>query len=94
MKLKLSNRAIGVILLIVGIGLLVFTFTVSYIYLTGVTTPTEPGEESIIASFGGMLGPVILAGVRAVYLGLMVWVGSIILLRGINLLTAKPEAAA
>jgi len=79
------------VLLAIGIGLLVFTFMVCYNYVLGVATPTAPGEESIIASFGGMLGPIILAGVRAVYLGLMVWIGAIILLRGVNLLTAKPE---
>ena len=90
MKLRYGNL-LGASLLAIGVGLLILTFVLCYNYLLGVVTPTMPGEQSILASFGAMLGPIVLAGVRAVYLGLMVWIGSILLLRGINLLVAQLE---
>ncbi len=82
----------GGVLLGIALVLLVFTFYVCYVYVLGVIAPTVPGEQDILTSFGGILGPIIVAGVRAVYLGLMVWIGAIILLRGVNIVTAKSEA--
>jgi len=78
--------------LFVGVGLLVFTFFNAYLFL---------GEKirflstSLIEAFGEAIGPLIETCIRIMYLGIMGWIGSILTVRGIQLLTQfKHEAKA
>jgi hypothetical protein len=78
--------------LFVGVGLLVFTFFNAYLFL---------GEKlrflstNLIEAFGEAIGPLIETSVRIMYLGIMGWIGSILTIRGIQLLIQlKREAKA
>ncbi len=78
--------------LFVGVGLLVFTFINAYVFL---------GEKirflstNLIEAFGETIGPLIETSIRIMYLGIMGWIGSILTVRGIQLLTQlKHEAKA
>jgi len=70
--------------LFVGVGLLVFTFFNAYLFL---------GEEirflstNLVEVFGEAIGPLIETCIRIMYLGIMGWIGSILTVRGIQLLT-------
>jgi hypothetical protein len=92
-KLEVPRYAV----LLVGIILLAFTFLNAYWFLQE--------DFSIIATsglvdlFGEALGPLIEACIRMMYLGIMGWTGSIITIRGVQLLTspkwkAPPEVKA
>jgi hypothetical protein len=78
--------------LFVGVGLLVFTFFNAYLFL---------GEKiyllstNLIEAFGEAIGPLIETCIRIMYLGIMGWIGSILTLRGIQIVTQfKREAKA
>jgi len=78
--------------LFVGVGLLVFTFFNAFIFL---------GEKirllstNLVEAFGEAIGPLIETCIRIMYLGIMGWIGSILTVRGIQLLTQlKREAKA
>jgi len=79
------------IVLLVGVILLVFAFFNAYIFLQeDLNIISTSGLEDL---FGGALGPLIEACVRVMYLGIMGWIGSIVTIRGVQLLTSpKPEA--
>jgi len=85
----------GFIVLFAGVALLVFTFFNAYLFLKWLSTiETSP---DLMASFGEALAPLIEACIRAIYLGIMGWIGSILTVRGVNILTqlrheAKAEA--
>jgi len=70
--------------LFVGVGLLVFTFFSAYLFL---------GEKirflstNLIEAFGEAIGPLVETCIRIMYLGIMGWIGSILTIRGIQLLT-------
>lgn len=77
-------------ILFIGVGLLVFTFFNAYLFL---------GEKvsflsvNLIEAFGEAIGPLIETCIRIMYLGVMGWIGSILTIRGIQLLTQfKHEA--
>jgi len=69
----------------------VFTFINAYGFLQE--------EFSIISTsgltdlFGEALGPLIGACIRAIYLGIMGWIGSIVTIRGVQLLTSPKREA-
>lgn len=77
----------GIIILFTGVALLAFTFINAFLFLQ------EP--LSIIATqdlsrvFGESLAPLIQACIRLMYLGIMGWVGSLLTVRGIPLVTHK-----
>lgn len=79
------------IVLLVGVILLVFAFFNAYIFLQeDLSIISGSGLEDL---FGEALGPLIGACIRVMYLGIMGWIGSIVTIRGVQLLTSpKPEA--
>lgn len=76
--------------LFVGVGLLVFTFFNAFLFL---------GEKihllstNLVEAFGESIGPLIEACIRIMYLGIMGWIGSILTVRGIQLLTQLKHKA-
>lgn len=91
-----GTRTSGFIMLFLGAGLLTVTFMLAMLNLYGnIATIFGGGLTEILgASFGLLLN----ACVRAIYLGIMGWVGSIITARGVALLkgdgSAETEKAA
>jgi hypothetical protein len=75
----------GFIVLFVGVALLVFTFFNAYLFLKGLLNIISSAD--LMESFGQALAPLIEACIRAIYLGIMGWIGSILTVRGVNILT-------
>jgi len=79
-----SSEASGIIILLTGIALLLITFVVACIHLYGdISVLPVP---SLMASFGEGLSPLIEAAVRVLYLGLMGWIASIVIAKGVTAL--------
>jgi hypothetical protein len=78
------------IVLFVGVGLLVFTFFNAFLFL---------GEKifflstNLMEAFGEAVGPLIETCIRIMYLGIMGWIGSILTVRGIQLVTQLKHEA-
>ncbi|RLI45595.1 hypothetical protein DRO69_04905 [Candidatus Bathyarchaeota archaeon] len=73
-------------ILLIGVILLAFTFLNAYWFLQEDFSIIS--TSGIVDLFGEALGPLIEACIRAIYLGIMGWIGSIITIRGVQLLTS------
>jgi len=84
----------GYVTLFIGVALLAFTFASAYLFLSN--DPSITGSSDLVAVFGDALAPLILTCIRVMYLGVMGWIGSMLTIRGVQLVTqlkreAKPE---
>ncbi len=75
----------GFTVLSIGVGLLIFTFFGAYGFLTAGITPIS--TQDLIQTFGEALGPLIAAAIQVMFLGVMGWIGSLITLRGVAIVT-------
>lgn len=71
--------------ILIGIGLLAFTFINAFIFLAN--NPTITGTSGLVEAFGSALAPLIEASIRIMYLGVMGWIGLGLTTRGVHLLT-------
>ncbi|MBX5327655.1 MAG: hypothetical protein ACQXXH_01485 [Candidatus Bathyarchaeia archaeon] len=79
----------GLITLFIGVGLLVFTFLNAYWFLA--KDITIVASQDLVRAFGEALAPLVATCIHIMYLGVMGWIGSLLTLRGIPLLThSKP----
>ncbi len=90
-RTEISNFAI----LLVGVILLVFVFFNAYLFLQEDLSVVSASDLEDL--FGEALGPLIEACIRVMYLAIMGWIGSIVTIRGVQLLTSpkrevKPES--
>jgi len=83
MKME-KPESIAYILLGIGIVLLMFTFAVALIQF--VFGPSILSSANRSDALGEILGPIAVALIKVLYLGIMGWVGSIATIRGIQLL--------
>jgi hypothetical protein len=81
----------GIIVLMIGVALLVFTFISAWGFLTQ-SIQILPGDFTQM--FGEALGPLIATCIRIMYLGVMGWIGSLVTIRGVTLLTSAPRIEA
>ena len=84
----------GYVTLFIGVALLAFTFVSAYLFLSN--DPSIAGSPDLVTVFGDALAPLILTCIRIMYLGVMGWIGSVLTIRGVQLVTqlkreAKPE---
>jgi hypothetical protein len=79
----------GFILLFVGVAVLLFTFIQAFQLLTSFEDIL--GSSDLVNLFGEALAPVISYAIRALYLGIMGWIGSILTRRGVQILTTPPQ---
>lgn len=86
-----DTKISGFAVLFTGVAALLFTFASAYQLLTGVLN--IPSSEDLMSAFGDVLGPLILYAIRALYLGIMGWIGSIMTRRGVQITTALPKEA-
>jgi len=90
MPIDIANKPqlTGIIILFTGVALLAFTFINAFLFLQ------EPlgiiATSDLARVFGEALGPLIQACIRLMYLGIMGWIGSLLTIRGIPLITHKP----
>lgn len=75
----------GFTVLAIGVGLLIFTFFSAYGFLTAGISPIS--TQDLIQTFGEALGPLIGAAIQVMFLGVMGWIGSLITLRGVAIVT-------
>ncbi|MGB9676759.1 MAG: hypothetical protein ACPL0C_06205 [Candidatus Bathyarchaeales archaeon] len=78
----------GIIVLMIGVALLIFTFISAWGFLTQ-SIQILPGDFTQM--FGEALGPLIATCIRIMYLGIMGWIGSLVTIRGVTLLTSAPR---
>lgn len=81
----------GVTILIIGVALLIFTFISSYGFLTQ-NLSILPSTDVTQQTFNESLVPLIAAGIRVMYLAIMSWIGSLLTIRGITIISHLPEA--
>lgn len=74
----------GIAVLFIGVILLIFAFFNAYAFLTGQLEILA--SQGILQAFGEALAPLIVAIIRILYLGVMGWIGSILTIRGVQLL--------
>jgi len=86
-----SVKASGFAVLFIGVAVLVFTFYNVYLLLIGVLA--IPGSQDLMDLFGRALAPLIESAIRALYLGIMGWIGSILTRRGVQIITSEREEA-
>jgi len=84
-------KAAGFAVLFIGVALLLFTFISAYQFLVGVLEIAA--SQDLMNLFGEALAPLISYAIRALYLGIMGWIGSILTRRGVQTLTATPREA-
>lgn len=85
------TKIVAYIVLFLGAGLLTFTFFNAYLLLGGVIGIIA--SPNLVEVFGQALAPLMEACIRAIYLGIMGWVGSIVTIRGVQTLAqVKREA--
>jgi hypothetical protein len=73
----------GVASAVVGIALLIFTFVLGYSVLLGYQS-ARPS-----ADLGSSMSVLLYAAIQALFLGIMGWVGSIMVLRGIDFMKVE-----
>lgn len=81
----------GYTVLFAGVTLLAFTFINAYMFLQGILSISVSG--GLMEVFGEALAPLIETCIRAIYLGIMGWIGSIVTRRGVQILVTPREVA-
>ena len=84
-KIEVSGYSI----LFVGIALLAFTFINAYLFLQEILNISVSGD--LMSAFGEALAPLIATCIRAIYLGIMGWIGSIVTRRGVQILVTPRD---
>jgi len=94
-KLKLGKidkvELSGLIVLFIGVILLACTFYSAFMFLIAKLGILGTGD--ILKVFGESLAPLIEAVIRILYLGIMGWIGSILTIRGVQLLKKERTEA-
>ena len=85
---KKASKYSGFIFLAIGLALLIAVFIFAYVDYRSVTIPEIGSTENVISH---MLSWGMYLIMKIAFLGIMGWVGSIITLRGVSLLTASEE---
>ena len=85
-KIEVSGYAV----LLVGVILLAFTFTNAYLFVQGILSISGSGD--LMSVFGETLVPLIETCIRAIYLGIMGWIGSTVTRRGVQILVTPRKA--
>jgi len=81
----------GIAVLFIGVILLIFAFFNAYAFLTGQLEIIA--SQDILQAFGEALAPLIVAIIRILYLGIMGWIGSILTIRGVQLLKMERQTS-
>jgi len=79
----------GITVLAIGIALLIFTFISAYVFLIANTQITS--TQDLVQNFGESLAGLISTAIRVMYLGVMGWIGSLLTIRGVTLITNAPK---
>jgi len=72
------TRGLGLASTVIGLALLLFTFAMGYSVFQTYRNETPTTDLS------GSMGTLLFAAIQALFLGIMGWVGSLLVLRGID----------
>jgi len=89
MPISIANKPqlTGIFILAIGVALLAFTFINAFLFLQEPFSILATGDLGRV--FGEALAPLIQACIRLMYLGIMGWIGSMLTVRGIPLVTHR-----
>ncbi len=89
MPINIANKPqlTGIFILAIGVALLTFTFVNAFLFLQEPFGILATGDLARV--FGEALAPLIQACIRLMYLGIMGWIGSMLTVRGIPLVTHR-----
>jgi hypothetical protein len=73
-----ATRALGLGSAVIGLVLLLFTFAMGFSVFQNYRNATPTSDLS------GSMGTLLYAAIQALFLGIMGWVGSLLMLRGID----------
>jgi hypothetical protein len=79
----------GLVVLMIGVALLIFTFISAYGLLT--QSLSIIASEDLVQTFGEALAPLIATCIRVMYLGVMGWIGSLLTIRGVTIIAHAPQ---
>ena len=82
----------GLTVLMIGVALLISTFISGYMFLT--QSLSMLGSGDLVEIFGEALAPLIAACIRIMYLGVMGWIGSLLTIRGVTIISNAPKIEA
>lgn len=82
---KDKNTRSGTTVLYIGTALLIFTFVSACIFLT--ESLQIATTQDLVQNFGEAMALLIATSIRVMYLGVMGWIGSLITIRGVNLIS-------
>jgi hypothetical protein len=87
LKVNLKDKLAltGTVVLALGLALLAFTFVSAYAFLAQDLTILT--STDIATTFGDALAPLISTCIRIMYLGIMGWIGSLLTIRGVTILS-------
>jgi len=79
----------GIIVLMIGVAQLIFTFISAYGFLT--ESLSIIASADLVQTFGEALAPLIATCIRVMYLGVMGWIGSLLTIRGVTIIAHAPK---
>jgi hypothetical protein len=82
----------GITVLMIGVALLIFTFASAYGFLTQGLSILPSSD--LAGTFGATLAPLISTCIRIMYLGVMGWVGSLLTIRGVTIISQARQTPA
>ncbi len=82
----------GIVVLLIGVALLIFTFISAYGFLT--QSLSIVASEDLMQTFGDALAPLVAACIHIMYLGVMGWIGSLVTIRGVTIIAQTPNIQA
>lgn len=85
------SKNVGYVVLGVGIALIVVSF--AYALLSMLNQPLIPSSSNVAEAIGLAIAPLMNACIKVLFLGVMIWAGSIVSARGISLIKPEREEA-
>ena len=82
----------GITVLMIGVALLIFTFVSAYGFLNQSLSILTSSD--LVSTFGATLAPLISTCIRIMYLGVMGWVGSLLTIRGVTIISQARQTPA
>ena len=86
-----DKNFLGLTILVVGLVLLVFTFVSAFVFLY--ENVQIVSSEDLSHTFGDAFEPLVATFIRVMYLGIMGWIGSLITVRGMNIMFKYSDKA-
>ncbi len=87
---RIMTSSLGLIILLIGLGMLGFSFYLAYnAYSTA--KPVTPSGESIVDMFSQLIAVIIQILPQLVWIALMIAIGGIVMSKGISLMAIKHE---